>query len=263
MSIPRATTPVPPTEEELKLPRILCLHGGGTNSRIFRAQLRSFSAHPTLSARFRFVYCEAPFLCDEGIGVYPVYAEWGPFKRWSRWLASHPTVDASACQHEINYAIESSMSEDDKAGGTGPWVGVLGFSQGAKVACSMLMKQQLEGADGPWRFGIIMAGRAPLLALTEEMESKKYLQSAAGLPDEADMDAIFDEPENKLRLPTVHVHGLRDEGLHLHRRCVEDYCAAGTTTVVEWDGPHRVPIKKVDVEKVVTAIVEVADEYGV
>lgn len=156
--------------------------------------------------------------------------------------------------------------------GTGEWVGVLGFSQGAKVACSLLLKQQLDEVSksvdpnsplGRFRFGVIMAGRAPLLALNEEMEAQKFLQSAAGLPDEADMDAIYDAPEWKLRLPTVHVHGLKDEGLHLHRRCVEDYCAAATTNVVEWDGPHRVPIKRSDVDRVVQAIVAMADEYEV
>ena len=89
------------------------------------------------------------------------------------------------------------------------------------------------------------------------------MQSAGGLPDAADLDSLLERPDMRLRLPTVHVHGLKDEGLHLHRRCVEEYCAPGTTAVVEWDGTHRIPIKKSDVDKVVAKIVEVADEYGV
>lgn len=245
------------------------------NAGIFRAQMRAFLTHPSLTARFRFVFVEAPFFCAEGVGVHPVYSDWGPFRRWSRWLESHPAIDAAACVHEVLHAVESGMERDD---GVGEWVGVLGFSQGAKVACSLLLKQQLEadgaaagagGGDatpaglGTFRFGVILAGRAPLLALNDEMEGLRFLQSAAGLPGEADMDAIYDSPEYKLRLPTLHVHGLRDEGLELHRRCVEDYCAAGTTGVVEWDGPHRIPIKRVDVERVVEAITNMADEYGV
>ena len=177
--------------------------------------------------------------------------------------------------HEVLYAVEAGMRGDE---GVGEWAGVMGFSQGAKVACSLLLKQQLELDEaagtgtgtvdaasplGKFRFGVILAGRAPLLALNEEMEGLKFLQSAAGLPGEADMDAIYESPEYKLRLPTLHVHGLRDGGLELHRRCVEDYCAAGTATVVEWDGPHRVPIKRGDVERVVEAITDMADEYGV
>lgn len=262
----RASTPVEQSTT-MHLPRILCLHGGGTNASIFRNQMRAFLAHPQLSQRYRFVFAEAPFFCDEGIGVGAVYANWGPFRRWSRWLNTQPGVDASACHHEVMYAIESCMKADE---GVGEWVGVLGFSQGAKVACSLLLKRELDKINGTDRasplddlkFAIIKAGRAPLMALDDGMEELKFLQSAAGLPDEADMDAIYDFPECKIKLPTVHVHGLRDPGLELHRKCVEQYCAPGTSTVVEWDGPHRVTIKQTDVQRVVDAIVAVADEYG-
>lgn len=32
-------------------------------------------------------------------------------------------------------------------------------------------------------------------------------------------------PENILTLPTIHVHGLQDPGLHLHRQLLEMCCA--------------------------------------
>ena len=73
--------------EDLSLPRILCLHGGGVTGAIFRAQFRSFLR--ALDTRFRFVFVDAPFLCDEGVGVAPVYSDWGPFRRWFRWLPAH------------------------------------------------------------------------------------------------------------------------------------------------------------------------------
>lgn len=242
------------------LPRILCLHGGGVNAAIFRAQFRSFLNHEKLKNRFRFVFVDAPFFCDEGVGVHPVYSDWGPFRRWGRWLDSHPEIDPAACVHEIEYAIKQGMDADE---GTGPWVGTLGFSQGAKMATSLLYQQQIEEKDGPWRFGVIFAGRAPFIALNEEAETFPWMQSAAGLPGGANLDSIQDRPEMKLRIPTVHIHGMKDEGLHLHQRCVDDYCAPLTTTLVEWDGPHRIPIKKADVDKVVDAITSVADEYAI
>jgi len=102
-----------------------------------------------------------------------------------------------------------------------------------------------------------------MVSLNDESENLPWMQSAGGLPDAADLDSIFERPDMKLKIPTIHVHGLKDEGLHLHRRLVEDYCAAGTTTLVEWDGPHRIPIKKTDVDRIVTAWVELADEYGI
>lgn len=64
----------------LHRPRILCLHGGGTNAHIFRAQCRSLSY--ALAPHFRLAYAEAPFLSDPGPDVASVYADCGPFKRW-------------------------------------------------------------------------------------------------------------------------------------------------------------------------------------
>ena len=198
--------------------------------------------------------------------MYPVYADWGPFRRWFRWLPTHEEVEVGTAQHELGYVLQRAMAGDE---GTGEWVGVLGFSQGAKLACSMLYEQQLCQLSGgikktPWnfRFGVIMAGRCPFAAISEESEAFPWMQSAGGLPNAADMDSLMERPDMRLQVPTVHVHGLKDEGLHLHKRCVEEYCAPGTTSVVEWDGPHRVAVKKADVDRIVAAMVEMADEYG-
>ncbi|KAH1600297.1 hypothetical protein KXW91_008005 [Aspergillus fumigatus] len=43
----------------LHLPRLLCLHGGGTNARIFRMQCRVLEKH--LGRTFRLVYAQGPF----------------------------------------------------------------------------------------------------------------------------------------------------------------------------------------------------------
>jgi hypothetical protein len=158
--------------------------------------------------------------------------------------------------------------------GSGEWVGLLGFSQGAKLAASLLYERQLRGdaeggkGNGPgvevdWQFAVIMAGRAPLVSLGETSQAFTWMQSAGGTGDGVDLDSIKERPEMRLRLPTLHVHGLKDEGLHLHRRLVEDYCAPGSAMLVEWDGPHRIPISKVDVDRVVKAILELCEEYGI
>ena len=277
MSRPRpndhSTSPPPHT---ISLPRILCLHGGGVNAAIFHSQMRSFLSHPSLSHRFRFVFVDAPFECAEGVGVFPVYKEWGPFRRWFRWLDTHEKADGGVrgVHAKIWDAVQSGMRADE---GTGEWVAVWGFSQGAKLAGSLMLEQQLvvdargvsgdDGVNGDrekvmWKFGVLLAGRCPFAALSEQGEKLEWLQSAAGLPAEADLDAIMERPDMRLRLPTVHVHGRKDEGLELHRRAVSDFCAPGSTTVVEWDGPHRVPIKMVDVDRVVDAVLDLASEYG-
>jgi pimeloyl-ACP methyl ester carboxylesterase len=279
------------SDPSLHLPRILCLHGGGTCARIFRAQCRVLRAR--LASSFRLVFADAPFPCQPGPDVESVYAAWGPFRSWlppapgGGFATSLDAVDGAAAAKQINQCIEKAMREDNDAGATGPWVGLLGFSQGAKMAASLLWRQQqlnlnrlqrrmLEGwedwgadmdqyrggswhlqdqhyllaglrdSDANWarqttdyRFAVLLAGRGPLVSMHSDMKG----------PD-------------VLCLPTIHVHGLRDAGLAMHRDLLYRYCEGGSAKLVEWDGDHRVPIKTADVEAVVAEILQVARATG-
>ncbi|KAG9765315.1 hypothetical protein KCU73_g537, partial [Aureobasidium melanogenum] len=155
----------------LGLPRILCLHGGGTNSRIFRMQCRVLER--ALKQWFRLVYAEAPFPAQPGSDVTSVYKDHGPFKAWLRASVHDTTRDNRQVIEEIDTTITSAMCVDDLKGATGEWVALLGFSQGAKIAASMLYVQQnLQRKMGMtaevwpnFRFGILLAGRGPLVWL--------------------------------------------------------------------------------------------------
>lgn len=247
------------TPPDLTLPRILCLHGGGVTGEIFRAQSRALiKALPT----FRLVFADGPFYCNPGPGIVPVYEDCGPFRRWLRWLPDeHPPIDDDSAIEEVLYALDTCKRDDE---GTGPWVGMLGFSQGAKLAASLLYEQQVRiektgAADTEYRFAVLLAGRQPLISFSE------YSRGKAVLPAGAISEGFwYDGPnEHVLRLPTIHVHGLNDPGLHLHRRLMEQYCDRKSVTLVEWDGTHRVPLKKTDVDKICTEIYKVAREQGV
>jgi hypothetical protein len=195
--------------------------------------------------------------------------------------ASLDAVDGTTAKH-INRSIEEAMREDNETGATGPWVGLLGFSQGAKMAASLLWRQQqlnqnqprqrpmqgwedsddemdLYGGGGwhyplagvrdsdvnwaeqttDYRFAVLLAGRGPLVSMRSDTKGSDVL-----------------------RLPTIHVHGLRDAGLAMHRDLLYRYCEGGSAKLVEWDGDHRVPIKTGDVEAVVTQILQVARATG-
>ena len=171
-------------------------------------------------------------------------------------------MDADAVIEEINYSIDTAKNGDE---GTGPWVALMGFSQGAKLAASLLFEQQLQEeklgkAKTEYKFAVLMAGRSPLMVMSELSEGAPSMlscgQISEGFEHKGEHDMI-------LRLPTIHVHGLKDNGLHLHQRLMNRYCDPRTTTLVEWEGEHRVPLKKADVNAVVQAIVKVADEQGV
>jgi hypothetical protein len=260
------------------LPRLLCLHGGGVNATIFEAQSRSLIRH--LQHSFRLVWADGPFLCDPHSDVVYVYGSYGPFRRWLRWLPEHPNIDAESCIEEIGYSIRTAMEDDDRAGGTGEWVGLMGFSQGAKLSASLLLEQQARedlakkngttnfdvgpiGVAGlHWRFGILLAGRAPLSNLNPEVLTSQALVNASDLSEGFQFVKEVDE-EAILRMPTVHMHGMADAGLHLHRKMLDEYCEKGTTTLIEWDGAHRIPIKSKDVEPLMSAIYDISEQNGV
>lgn len=147
----------------LSLPRILALHGGGTSARIFRAQCRVLET--TLKPHFRFCYAQAPFLSQAGPDVHKVYNEFGPFRAWLRW-SPDSIGDEECVTEEILSAIDLAVQEDNAAGATGEFVAVLGFSQGAKIAASILKAVQTcrRMLEPQWQifrslaFGVLMAG---------------------------------------------------------------------------------------------------------
>jgi len=222
-------------------------------------QSRALISH--LSPYFRLVFADGPFFCDPGPGIVPVYQDHGPFRRWLRWLPEHAPIDDDSAVSEIAYAIDRCKGDDE---GTGVWVGLMGFSQGAKLAASLLYEQQVRAerglaAETEYKFAVLLAGRHPLVSLSD-------LSRSPALVNPGQLSEGFDYPgesEHVLRLPTIHVHGLSDAGLHLHRRLRDQYCDAAAVTLVEWDGAHRVPLKKTDVDRICEQIYRVAREQGV
>ncbi|EME39929.1 hypothetical protein DOTSEDRAFT_47430 [Dothistroma septosporum NZE10] len=255
--ISRSQAPIPESQNR-DAPRILCLHGGGVTGDVFRQQARALIKN--LPA-FRLVFADGPFFCDPGPGIVPVYQDCGPFRRWLRWLPEHPPIDDDAAIEEVMYSIETCKKEDT---GTGPWVGLIGFSQGAKLSASLLYDQQIrkekEGkVDTDYKFAVLLAGRSPLVSFCEHSRSPACVSPgdvSEGFHHEGKSPHI-------LRLPTLHVHGLNDAGLHLHRKMLMQYHDPKTATVIEWDGTHRVPIKKANVQPICDWIYKTAKENGV
>ncbi|SCO57484.1 related to verA protein [Fusarium fujikuroi] len=204
-------------DESLLLPRLLCLHGGGTNALIFHAQCRAIRAR--LDKTFRFVFINAPYFSHPGPDVESVYAEWIPFRSWKRpgYVFDNDSSQFSFTDEEeikkIDQCLATAMKRDDEAGGRGPWVGLLGFSQGANMAASLLRRQQTRKKDAQlgeptaavleanFRFAVLMAGCGPLLWMRYDVTG----------------DELERETYQRLYLPTLHVHGLRDERIAKHR----------------------------------------------
>ncbi|KAG8410205.1 hypothetical protein J3458_018241 [Metarhizium acridum] len=160
----------------------------------------------------------------------------------------------------IDGSLADAMEADDQRGATGQWVGLLGFSQGAKMAASLLFREQYRmerqgwvrtyqeqlaaalGQRSMFRFAVLLAGRGPLVTLDEDF-------TAFYGPEKDIWEPI-------LQLPTVHVHGTQDDGLAMHRDFRNRCCTEESTTLVEWNGNHRVPIKAVHVSAVISALMK-------
>jgi hypothetical protein len=104
-------------DRTLHLPRILCLHGGGTNARIFRAQCRGLIAQ--LKFEFRLVFAEGPFISEAGPEVTTVFGQWGPFKRWFCWRPEHPEITHADAMKAIDRSLEEARHQDTQLGATG------------------------------------------------------------------------------------------------------------------------------------------------
>ncbi|KXX78379.1 Esterase LovG [Madurella mycetomatis] len=293
MPTPAAASPSfapPPATDNIMpdpRPRILCLHGGGTTGAIFNAQCRSLIRG---LPHFRLVFANAPFPSEPGPGVLPAYEAWGPpFFSWLFWKPGHPQLDDVAAARAIVSCLDKTKADDDARGGCGPWVALLGFSQGAKIAVSLLMDQQVQrenelvgngktndGADGSeldhYRFGVLVAGRGPLVGLSEHTWGHPALVGLGDLrglqrferplprninPDSEHHDVLL------LRVPTIHLHGLLDEGLEWNRKLARQYCDERSTAVVEWSGPHRVPLRTEDVARLAAEVYRLARQCGV
>lgn len=165
------------------------------------------------------------------------------------------------------------MADDNAMGASGKWVAAMGFSQGAKVAASIMLRQQLrakaygqEQAGSDFKFAVILAGRAPLIAMDTELIDSLALADADELTTGAfaQVTGSFLQGDNHvLHLPTLHVHGKKDPGIANHQRLLTDFCKGGTTRLVEWDGDHRVVIQGADVAAVAKEIMALSRQTGV
>ncbi|MDI1488094.1 MAG: hypothetical protein OHK93_007368 [Ramalina farinacea] len=244
-------------------PRILCLHGGGVSAKIFERQMRYFIK--SLEHDFRPVFADGPWLSEMHDDLKPVYSHMGPCYRWANWKPHHaPMNDASAIR-EIESALVKAMSEDE---GQGEWVGLVGFSQGAALAFSILLENQLRLERDPsspgfagvhWQFGVIMAGRGPPFSMSPHTQLNHHFKSLTQLPQGRKKSLRSDPFATKLRTPTLHVHGLGDGGLELHRDLLKQSASPAHSMLVEWEGAHRIPFRSTDVNRITEAIREVAN----
>ena len=137
-------------ESDDHLPRLLCLHGGGTSAMIFKIQTRRLQW--LLRSYFKFVFVDSPFHSGPGPGVLPAFAGCEPYFRWLNPESLTPEQD----QRHVRRVLMKAMKDDG-----GEFVGVLGFSQGGRLTAGLLADQEEGNAwEGMrhWKFGVMLCG---------------------------------------------------------------------------------------------------------
>ena len=200
----------------------------------------------------------------------PVYSGRSIFKRWLRWRPEHPEIRPEDAVRAVDRSLKEAKYQDDEGHGTGEWVALLSFGQGAKMCASLVYRHQFRMkalgrhfAGSNYRFGVLLAERVPLISLDPLRTPTPRL-----------LDASQITYVNGSNRPT-----LRNEGhiyVYQHFLCMEPLIMDWTYIVscmensprftaglIECDGDHRVPLKSKDVSLVAGQIRELVKQTRV
>jgi hypothetical protein len=223
--------------------RIACFHGGGSNEVIFKAQCRQLQKE--LDSKLELVFFNAPFESRPGPDVLPAFASNGPFRSWFKIDAEKGELtDGSGYNDERTDGLERVRDMMRAIAPPGEWVGAMGFSQGTRVVGGLLLDQQLrsqaeaqgmlcEPCDIQLRFGVLcVGGGAPMLSAFTRNFEQRHLSPYESAPV---------SERNRISIPTLHYHGLRDINLTRGRLVLKNHYDASSATVWELDYHHAMP----------------------
>ncbi|KAI9767827.1 MAG: hypothetical protein M1839_004341 [Geoglossum umbratile] len=215
------------------LPRILCLHGGGSNAAIFHAQTR-FIRH-VLRDRFEFVFVDGPFETKPGPGILPTFEDCGPYFRWA----------ALGEGEDEGEATGNVLRRFEEEPGGERIVGLLGFSQGVRVVMGLLLRQQNQPQDLPekglmcLRFAVCaMGGISPPIQLLETYR------------------------DETIRIPTIHVHGIHDSIYEQSKLLITRHFDARSAKVLTVDAGHHLPAKMHETNRLAEMMLEACYPRG-
>ena len=168
-------------------PRILCLHGGGSNNDITPFQTQGLK----LSARMECVYLHAPHVMEYCYPGLDRFSD-GPFYAWAvpsmnplLFVAALFGKTSSDQEDQWDQSLECIAKFCEK---NGPFDGVYGFSQGAAIITNFshpkIWKDRFHMKCCPWNFAILACGGA-----------SQYLTITEG---------------TTIDLPSFHIYGGRD-----------------------------------------------------
>ena len=219
----------------------------------------------SLGHAFEFVFLDAPWESGPGPGVNPVFQEMGPYFRWAVPDGYVPSKNEPA-PSSLEQRLRSVLQSDG-----GEWIGVLGFSQGGKLAAGMMRECEeglLDGMLPPgqrFKFGLLAgASYPPLYATQKANELWRHPQprpiqmtpsrTGGGNGGLMEHRTLWDDTlAGAIRTPSIHVQGLDDPVLDMSKmlfRCFDER----TRKVFLFDIGHYLPKEKEDNRLVAEAV---------
>mmetsp|Transcript_4027 Transcript_4027/g.10029 ORF Transcript_4027/g.10029 Transcript_4027/m.10029 type:complete len:298 (-) Transcript_4027:173-1066(-) len=193
--------------------RVLCLHSFRTSASIFKQQMAKARLDASLADLVELVYVDAPNPASGQIprDVAPFFE--GPYYEWTTVERVGDKLEFAEEKMERSIATVAAALRAQ-----GPFDGLVGFSQGAIMASSLVALQRAGEAlqdIPPLKFCVLFAG----------MRSK-YPGHAAAF-------------SQKVSVPSLHVFGDRDELKHPH--CLELADAFANPIVISHTRGHVIP----------------------
>ncbi|GAQ07398.1 hypothetical protein ALT_4719 [Aspergillus lentulus] len=197
--------------------RILCLHGAGTNSRIFEMQTAAIRYELADSHVYDFVEGTIPWSMYPGVETIaldnePVFAYFDD---------KDPQSGLAVYQH-----FEQHLRDE------GPYDGVIAFSQAATMILTYLIyvfkrKNGGDDVDSPFRFAVLFSVVRPPIDY-EELQKGKFV----------DMDLRY--VKGIVEIPTVHVWGALEESAG-QAAMTSDACRSDMKWTYVHDRGHEIP----------------------
>ncbi|KAH6673998.1 serine hydrolase FSH [Plectosphaerella plurivora] len=221
--------------------KVLCLHGQQTSAEILEWQLRPLSDKLEQQLDMRFYFVDGLIEAEPDSSFEGIFEP--PFFDWIRWESSHGSSDTTTSSDASLATVRAAIELlDHVVADQGPFDGILGFSQGASVACAYLAHlDRRDGSCAPFRFALFFSSgglSVDHLLLLRRLSDGEQRQPSA-------FDAIFS-------IPSLHVYGTADD-LKDNALAMTRLWRPGSAAIVTHPGGHVVPRDTASVGRIVSA----------
>ncbi|RAH70042.1 uncharacterized protein BO66DRAFT_94168 [Aspergillus aculeatinus CBS 121060] len=193
--------------------RFLCLHGQGSNARIFQQQTAALRYELGDDHSYDFVNGAVAWETDRDLDQFVM----GEEQTFAHCDPDGPESCLQALEHLERYIAAE-----------GPYDGIMGFSQGANVALSWLLKLQREARPLPFRFGVFFSNPWAVY---------DYQELVGGRIVPLQRDACA----GMLDLPTAHIWGSADKNAPASE-AITAACVEGKRSVWVHNKGHEIPV---------------------